>query len=77
VHSYKYAAALQHTAPYNRQPLLIHIIRNSGHAEHNNVAWYVIDVSEGSSSHGRYFRIERETVKWGFIAQTLGLKWHG
>ncbi|KAF8529233.1 prolyl oligopeptidase [Hysterangium stoloniferum] len=59
LHSFKHAAVLQHAAPQNEQPLLIRIDRKAGHGA-------------GKSTEKR---IEDAVAKYGFIAQTLGLKW--
>jgi len=59
LHSFKHAAALQHAAPANPHPLLIRIDRKAGH-------------DAGKSTEKM---IKDAAAKWGFVAQTLGLKW--
>jgi len=61
LHSFKHAATLQHTAPNNPHPLLIRIEQKAGHGA-------------GKSTEKR---IQECADKWGFVAQALGLKWHG
>ncbi|KAF8576207.1 hypothetical protein K439DRAFT_1649348 [Ramaria rubella] len=59
LHSFKYAAALQHAAAGNPHPLLIRIDRKAGHGS-------------GKSTEKR---IKDAVARWCFVAQTLGLKW--
>ncbi|KAN0088402.1 Prolyl oligopeptidase, N-terminal beta-propeller domain containing protein, partial [Tylopilus felleus] len=59
LHSFKLAATLQHTLPHNPHPLLIRIDKKAGHGA-------------GKSTEKR---IQDSADKWGFVAQSLGLKW--
>ncbi|KZP21737.1 hypothetical protein FIBSPDRAFT_740187 [Athelia psychrophila] len=59
LHSFKHAAALQHTLPNNPNPLLIRIDTKSGHGA-------------GKATEQR---IKEAADRYGFIAQSLGLKW--
>ncbi|KAG6809347.1 hypothetical protein H0H92_000596 [Tricholoma furcatifolium] len=59
MHSFKLAAALQHTLPNNPHPLLIRVDKKAGHGA-------------GKSTEKR---IQEAADKWGFVAQSLGLKW--
>ncbi|KAI0637652.1 prolyl oligopeptidase [Trametes polyzona] len=58
LHSFKHAATLQHLHPNNVHPLLIRIDKKAGHGA-------------GKSTE---MRIREYADKYGFIAQTLGLK---
>ncbi|KAF8499303.1 prolyl oligopeptidase [Gautieria morchelliformis] len=60
LHSFKHAATLQHAAPGNCHPLLIRIDRKAGHGAGKSTAK----------------RIKDAVARWGFVAETLGLKWH-
>ncbi|KAH0836753.1 prolyl oligopeptidase [Lanmaoa asiatica] len=59
LHSFKLAATLQHTLPHNPHPLLIRIDKKAGHGA-------------GKATEKR---IQDAADKWGFVAQSLGLKW--
>ncbi|KAF9224006.1 hypothetical protein BS17DRAFT_795584 [Gyrodon lividus] len=59
LHSFKLAAALQHTLPHNPHPLLIRIDKKAGHGA-------------GKATEKR---IQDAADKWGFVAQSLGLTW--
>ncbi|KAG9313061.1 prolyl oligopeptidase [Chiua virens] len=59
LHSFKLAATLQHTLPHNAHPLLIRIDKKAGHGA-------------GKATEKR---IQDAADKWGFVAQSLGLKW--
>ncbi|KAF7969402.1 hypothetical protein HWV62_27391 [Athelia sp. TMB] len=59
LHSFKHAATLQHTLPHNPHPLLIRIDKKAGHGA-------------GKATEQR---IKEAADKYGFIAQSLGLKW--
>jgi len=59
LHSFKLAATLQHTLPRNPHPLLIRIDKKAGHGA-------------GKATEKR---IQDAADKWGFVAQSLGLKW--
>ncbi|KAI9456943.1 prolyl oligopeptidase [Boletus coccyginus] len=59
LHSFKLAATLQHTLPHNPHPLLIRIDKKAGHGK-------------GKATEKR---IQDAVDKWGFVAQSLGLKW--
>ncbi|KAH7890841.1 prolyl oligopeptidase [Phlebopus sp. FC_14] len=59
LHSFKHAAMLQHTLPNNPHPLLIRIDKKAGHGA-------------GKATEKR---IQDAADKWGFVAQSLGLKW--
>ncbi|KIJ20885.1 hypothetical protein PAXINDRAFT_165716 [Paxillus involutus ATCC 200175] len=59
LHSFKLAATLQHTLPQNPHPLLIRIDKKAGHGA-------------GKATEKR---IQDAADKWGFVAQSLGLKW--
>ncbi|KIJ56911.1 hypothetical protein M422DRAFT_149708 [Sphaerobolus stellatus SS14] len=61
LHSFKYAATLQHAAPHNPNPLLIRIDRKAGHGA-------------GKSTEKR---IKDSVAKYSFIVQTMGLEWRG
>jgi len=61
LHSFKHAATLQHAAPQNPHPLLIRIEKKAGHGA-------------GKSTEKK---IQEAADKWGFVAQSLGLKWKG
>ncbi|KAH7926038.1 hypothetical protein BV22DRAFT_1128529 [Leucogyrophana mollusca] len=58
LHSFKHAAALQHTLPHNPHPLLIRIDKKAGHGA-------------GKATEKR---IQDAADKWGFVAQSLGLQ---
>ncbi|KAI0676715.1 prolyl oligopeptidase [Trametes maxima] len=58
LHSFKHAATLQHLQPNNPHPLLIRIDKKAGHGA-------------GKSTE---MRIRESADKYGFIAQSLGLK---
>ncbi|KAI0346955.1 hypothetical protein BDW22DRAFT_1321836 [Trametopsis cervina] len=58
LHSFKHAATLQHTLPFNPNPLLIRIDKKAGHGA-------------GKSTDQR---IKEAADKWGFVVQSLGLK---
>ncbi|BGP47335.1 hypothetical protein JCM10450v2_003187 [Rhodotorula kratochvilovae] len=60
LHSFKHAAELQHQLPENPNPLLIRIDTKSGHGA-------------GKSTEKK---IEEAVDKYGFVAQSMGLKWH-
>jgi len=60
MHSFKYAAELQHTAPHNPHPLLIRIDKKAGHGA-------------GKSTDQR---IKEAADRYGFAAQALGLTWY-
>ncbi|KAA1465945.1 prolyl oligopeptidase [Dentipellis sp. KUC8613] len=60
LHSFKLAATLQHTLPNNPNPLLIRIEKKAGHGA-------------GKATEQR---IKEAADKWGFVAQSLGLKWN-
>nr|QGP74449.1 prolyl oligopeptidase [Lepiota venenata]QKM76209.1 prolyl oligopeptidase [Lepiota venenata] len=59
MHSFKYAATLQHTVPNNPHPLLLRVDKKAGHGAGKSVEK----------------RIQESSDKWGFVAQTLGLVW--
>jgi prolyl oligopeptidase len=59
LHSFKHAATLQHTLAHNPHPLLIRIDKKAGHGA-------------GKATEKR---IQDAADKWGFVAQSLGLKW--
>ncbi|TFY82919.1 hypothetical protein EWM64_g1087 [Hericium alpestre] len=59
LHSFKFAATLQHNLPKNPNPLLIRIEKKAGHGA-------------GKSTEQR---IKEAADKWGFVAQSLGLQW--
>jgi len=59
LHSFKHAATLQHTLPHNPNPLLIRIDKKAGHGA-------------GKATEQK---IKEAADKWGFVAQSLGLKW--
>ncbi|KAF8448942.1 prolyl oligopeptidase [Boletus edulis BED1] len=59
LHSFKLAATLQHALPHNPHPLLIRIDKKAGHGA-------------GKATEKR---IQDAADKWGFVAQSLGLKW--
>lgn len=61
LHSFKHAATLQHTVPNNPHPLLIRIDKKAGHG----------------AGKGTEKRIQDATDRWGFVAQSMGLKWQG
>lgn len=76
LHSFKHAATLQHLHPNNPQPLLLRVDKKAGHGA-------------GKSTEMRYVltalllrhvgtdvaaSIREYADKYGFIAQTLGLK---
>ncbi|KAG6331834.1 hypothetical protein ID866_7256 [Astraeus odoratus] len=61
LHSFKHAATLQHMLPKNPHPLLIRIDKKAGHGA-------------GKATEKR---IQDAADKWGFAAQSLGLKWQG
>ncbi|KAH8092482.1 prolyl oligopeptidase [Cristinia sonorae] len=58
LHSFKFAATLQHTLPHNPNPLLLRVDKKAGHGA-------------GKSTDQR---IKEAADKWGFVAQSLGLK---
>ncbi|TFK43090.1 prolyl oligopeptidase [Crucibulum laeve] len=58
MHSFKHAATLQHTLPHNPHPLLLRVDKKAGHGA-------------GKSTEKR---IKEAADKWGFVAQSLGLK---
>ncbi|TCD60280.1 hypothetical protein EIP91_010432 [Steccherinum ochraceum] len=58
MHSYKMAATLQHTLPQNPHPLLLRVDKMAGHGV-------------GKSTDQT---IQEAADKWGFVAQSLGLK---
>ncbi|GAA5986969.1 hypothetical protein JCM10908_000972 [Rhodotorula pacifica] len=60
LHSFKHAAELQYQLPDNPNPLLIRIDTKSGHGA-------------GKSTEKK---IEESVDKYGFVAQSMGLKWH-
>lgn len=77
MHSFKYAATLQHTLPHNPNPLLLRVDIKAGHGA-------------GKSTEKRYIiflfkflflfsctllRIQEAADKWGFVAQSMGLVW--
>ncbi|KAF8239504.1 hypothetical protein L208DRAFT_1420673 [Tricholoma matsutake] len=59
MHSFKYAATLQHTLPHNPNPLLLRVDIKAGHGA-------------GKSTEKR---IQEAADKWGFVAQSMGLVW--
>ncbi|KAI0034395.1 prolyl oligopeptidase [Vararia minispora EC-137] len=59
LHSFKYAATLQHHRANNPHPLLLRVERKAGHGA-------------GKTTEQR---IKEAADKWSFVAQTLGLKW--
>ncbi|KAF8883417.1 prolyl oligopeptidase [Infundibulicybe gibba] len=59
MHSFKHAAALQYTLPHNPNPLLLRVDKKAGHGA-------------GKSTEKR---IKEAADKWGFVAQSMGLKW--
>lgn len=61
LHSFKFAATLQHTLPHNPHPLVIRIDKKAGHGAGKATAQ----------------RIKEWADKWGFVAQSLGLTWRG
>lgn len=61
LHSFKHAATLQYTLPHNPHPLLIRIDKKAGHGA-------------GKATEKR---IQDAADKWGFVAQSMGLKWQG
>ncbi|KAI5122174.1 hypothetical protein M0805_007071 [Coniferiporia weirii] len=60
LHSFKHAAELQHTLPNNPNPLVIRIDQKAGHGA-------------GKSTEQR---IKEAADKFGFAAQSIGLKWY-
>ncbi|KAH8092485.1 peptidase S9, prolyl oligopeptidase, partial [Cristinia sonorae] len=58
LHSFKFAATLQYTLPHNPYPLLLRVDKKAGHGA-------------GKSTDQR---IKEAADKWGFVAQSLGLK---
>ncbi|BGP07293.1 hypothetical protein JCM10049v2_003124 [Rhodotorula toruloides] len=60
LHSFKYAAELQYRLPDNPNPLLLRVDTKSGHGA-------------GKSTEKK---IEEAVDKYGFVAQSMGLKWH-
>ncbi|KAK4057924.1 hypothetical protein OIO90_001143 [Microbotryomycetes sp. JL221] len=60
LHSFKYAAELQHQLPNNPNPLLLRVDTKAGHGA-------------GKSTEKR---IEEAVDEYGFVAQSMGLKWH-
>jgi len=61
MHSFKYAATLQHTLSHNPHPLLLRVDKKAGHGS-------------GKSTEKR---IQEAADKWGFVAQSMGLVWRG
>ncbi|KAI0069251.1 prolyl oligopeptidase [Artomyces pyxidatus] len=59
LHSFKLAAVLQHVKADNPHPLLIRIDKKAGHGA-------------GKATEQK---IKENADKWGFVAQSLGLKW--
>lgn len=59
LHSFKFAAELQHTLPDNPNPLLMRVALKAGHGA-------------GKSTQQR---IEEAVDRWGFVAITMDLKW--
>lgn len=59
LHSFKHAATLQHTLAGNVNPLLIRIEKKAGHGA-------------GKATEQK---IKEAADKWGFVAQSIGLKW--
>jgi len=59
LHSFKHAATLQHKHANNPRPLLLRVDLKAGHGAGKSTEKRVIEASE----------------KWGFVAQSLGLKW--
>ncbi|TFL05465.1 prolyl oligopeptidase [Pterulicium gracile] len=59
LHSFKYAATLQHTLPDNPNPLLIRIDLKAGHGAGKSTEKRIADAAD----------------KWGFMVHSLGLKW--
>ncbi|EIM85490.1 prolyl oligopeptidase [Stereum hirsutum FP-91666 SS1] len=59
LHSFKFAATLQHVRADNPNPQLIRIEKKAGHGA-------------GKATEQK---IKEAADKWGFVAQTMGLKW--
>ncbi|KJA14253.1 hypothetical protein HYPSUDRAFT_150630 [Hypholoma sublateritium FD-334 SS-4] len=59
MHSFKYAAELQHSHAQNPHPLLLRVEKMAGHGA-------------GKSTQQK---IKEHADKWGFAAQSLGLEW--
>ena len=77
MHSYKFIAQLQHTAPDNPYPLLLHV-EKGGHGggkpmekryANMHFATAIISLMCGCTS------LKDAADKWAFIAQNLGLVW--
>ncbi|KAM0788985.1 hypothetical protein ACM66B_003056 [Microbotryomycetes sp. NB124-2] len=60
LHSFKYAAELQHKLPQNPNPLLLRVDTKAGHGA-------------GKSTEKR---IDEAVDEYGFVAQSMGLKWY-
>ena len=76
LHSFKHAATLQYTLPGNPHPLLIRIDKKTGHgAGKATEKKYVASSRLQSATKDVLFRIIEAADKWGFIAQSLGLRW--
>ncbi|KAF8629610.1 hypothetical protein AX15_003351 [Amanita polypyramis BW_CC] len=59
MHSFKYAATLQHALPYNPHPLLLRVDKKAGHGAGKSTEKRLIEAAD----------------KWGFVAQSMGLVW--
>jgi prolyl oligopeptidase len=82
LHSFKHAAQLQHTLPNNPNPLLLRVDTKSGHGAgkvrfSSRVSEMVrIELIEsGSVEQSTEKKIEEAVDKYGFVSQSMGLKW--
>lgn len=59
LHSFKYAAAMQHAQPDSQNPLLLRVDTKAGHGAGKSTEKQIMDAVE----------------KYGFVAQSMGLEW--
>ena len=76
MHSFKLAAALQHSLPDNPNPLLIWVDKKAGHILKSTQQRSVIVLHTNDlGSLFSTYRMRESADKWGFVVQSLGLAW--
>jgi hypothetical protein len=84
LHSFKLAAALQHTLANNPNPLLLRVDLKAGHGAGKTTMARIQEAAEkvGFLCSGTVPVAKLELRKlecdrqWGFVAQTFGLEWN-
>lgn len=76
MHSFKWAAALQHSLSDNPHPLLLLVDKKAGHSGKSTQQRFVIVLHTNDfSSLFSTYRMREDADKWGFVVQSLGLEW--